>query len=309
MDCRDINRILNDHAQNQPGPDQSSSVKAHLETCSQCADSWLAWETLAQEKVGPHPTAARAALLASVLAARQLDAKPRLMRRVASIIGLAAASVLAVVLLRPAAAPPETARPGGQVADVPDSRQMNHRFVDGVHYRVLEDPVPTAAADRIEVCEFFMFPCDHCFDLEQPLGNWYQQRADIVSLRRVPVIWNEATRLQARAFFTAQVLGFADVMSLFFDEIHVNGGNPESVAAIRELFRSQGVEGARFDAAFDSDEVTRLVAEAAELNRRFAITSTPALAVNGRFVTDAGMAGGTYEDLFAVIDYLLDAGP
>jgi thiol:disulfide interchange protein DsbA len=251
------------------------------------------------------------------MAAPHLDAQSRKTRRVASIIGFAAASVLVIVLLRPAVAPTETeagttslqiSRSSELFAEVPEFHQINHRFVDGVHYRAVESPVSMATADRIEVCEFFMFPCVHCFDLEQPLRNWYQQRLDIASLKRVPVIWNETTRLQAQAFFTAQVLGVADVMSLFFDEIHVNGGDPDSVAAIRELFRRRGIEESRFDGAFGSDAVAGLMAEAADLNRRYSIISTPSLAVNGRFVTDAGMAGGSYEQLFAVIDYLVVAG-
>lgn len=314
MDCRDINLMLNDRTQSQLDSTQRSRVSAHLAACSQCADSWLACETLAQERIGPYPSEARSALLASVLAAPQLVAQPRQMRRVASIIGLAAASVLVVVMLRPVVAPPETepgtsaqvSRPSELLADVLDFRQMDHRFVDGVHFRALESPVPTANSDRIEVCEFFMFPCIHCFDLEQPLRNWHQQRTDIASLKRVPVIWNETTRLQAQAFFTAERLGVADAMSLFFDEIHVNGGNLNSITDIRELFRRQGVEEFRFDAVFNSDAVAALMAEAADLNRRYSITSTPALAVNGRFVTDAGMAGGSYQDLFAVIDYLVE---
>jgi thiol:disulfide interchange protein DsbA len=315
MDCRDIDRILNDHAQSQPGSAQNSRVSAHLGDCPQCADSWLASEALAREKIGPYPPEARSALLASVLAAAHPDVRPRRLWRLASVIGLAAASVLAVLLLRPPVAPPEAvgtgarnSRPGGLIDDIPASRQMNHRFVDGVNYRVLRDPVPTATADRIEVCEFFMFPCAHCFDLEQPLRSWYRQRADVVSLRRVPAIWNETTRLQAQAFFTARTLGIDDVMSLFFDEIHVKGGHPDSIVAIRELFRRWGVEGSRFDAVFNSDAVAHLMAEAVDLNRRYSITSTPALAVDGRFVTDAGMAGGSYEDLFAVMDYLVEAG-
>jgi thiol:disulfide interchange protein DsbA len=302
MDCRDVNRILNEQSQSELGSAQGRAVAAHLNACSQCADSWLARETLAQEMVGPYPPEARAALLANVMAAPHLDAQSRRTRRVAAIIGLAAASALVILLFRPPVAPPEAAAS----ASSQDSRQMSTRFVDGVHYRVLDNPVPTATYDRIEVCEFFMFPCVHCFDLEQPLRGWYQQRADIVSFRRVPAIWNQTTRLQARAFFAAQVLGITDVMSLFFDEIHVNGGTPDSVAAIRELFRRWGIEGAHFDAVFDSDAVARLVAEAVDLNRRYAIASTPVLAVNGRYVTDAGMAGGSYEDLFAVIDHLVE---
>jgi thiol:disulfide interchange protein DsbA len=257
---------------------------------------------MALDKVGPYPREARSALLATVEVVPRLEARPRQMRRVASIIGLVAASVLATVLLRPPVAPPEAAARGGDR----DSRPISTRFVDGVHYRVVENPVPTASADRIEVCEFFMFPCVHCFDLEQPLLGWYRQRADIVNLRRVPAIWNATTRLQAQAFFAGQALGIDDVMARFFDEIHVRGGNPDSVAAIRELFRRWGIEESRFDAVFDSDAVTRLVAEAVDLNRRYAIASTPALTVNGRFVTDAGMAGGSHEALFAVIDHLVE---
>ncbi len=60
---------------------------------------------------------------------------------------------------------------------------------------------------------------------------------------------------------------------------------------------------ADFDKAFAGFAVESRLAKAADLNRRYRITSTPTVIVNGKYVTDAGMAGGE-DQLFQVINAL-----
>jgi len=58
-----------------------------------------------------------------------------------------------------------------------------------------------------------------------------------------------------------------------------------------------------FQKTFSSFAVESKVLHAEDLNRRYKITGTPTIVVNGKYVTDVSMAGGE-DQLFQVINQL-----
>ncbi len=56
--------------------------------------------------------------------------------------------------------------------------------------------------------------------------------------------------------------------------------------------------------AYESFAVNMNMNRADELSRRYRIASVPTVVINGKYTTDAGMAGG-YEELMEVIDHLV----
>jgi len=72
---------------------------------------------------------------------------------------------------------------------------------------------------------------------------------------------------------------------------------------LRAFFGTFGVDSAAFNAAYESAGVQAKVQRADELGRRYRVASVPTIVVNGKYVTDAGMAGGV-EQLFALIGEL-----
>jgi thiol:disulfide interchange protein DsbA len=110
--------------------------------------------------------------------------------------------------------------------------------------------------------------------------------------------------LHARAFYTADALGKgAQMHDAFFTEIHVNGNALETQAKLQAFFATFGVDAAAFKSAFDSHDVHAKLQRADELSRRYQVSSVPSIVVNGKYVTDGGMAGG-YEPLLELIDEL-----
>jgi thiol:disulfide interchange protein DsbA len=132
-------------------------------------------------------------------------------------------------------------------------------------------------------------------------------------LTRVPVIFNAEAALHARAFYTAEALGKLDAMHVaFYDEIHVRGNRLTSRAALAELFARFDVDGATFDAVFDSGDVDARVQHAVALSREYGIQAVPAVVVAGRYVTNPTMAGPNAESaagwparMLAVVDQLV----
>jgi thiol:disulfide interchange protein DsbA len=208
----------------------------------------------------------------------------------------------------PDTAPPVTSPARSILGDSPIVEPAARDFVAGVHYQVLATPVPTmAAAGQIEVCEFFMFTCPHCFSLEPFAEDWAERQDQTVAFEQVPVLWNELARLHAQAFYTAEALGRRDdIVAPMFAEIHERGNALASVDEIRAFFFRQGISADEFDSAFTSRRVEDSLRRAAELNDRYGIDSTPTLTINGRFVTGPSMVD-SYAGVFDVVDALVES--
>jgi thiol:disulfide interchange protein DsbA len=125
-----------------------------------------------------------------------------------------------------------------------------------------------------------------------------------VEFVRVPAMWNDALRMHARLFYTAEALGKLDELhSTIFREIHVNNDPLSTVEQMTAFFKKHGVSADEFQKTFASFAVESKLQRADFLNRRFQINSVPQLAVNGKYLTDESMAGGEPE-LFQVIQEL-----
>jgi len=182
------------------------------------------------------------------------------------------------------------------------------KFQLGTHYNRLSPTQPTSSApDRVEVAEILWYGCPHCFAFDPYVKTWVATKPDYVSFVRVPAVWNPLVRLHARAFYTADALGKgAEMHDSLFREIHENNNPLDTEDKLRDFFGKFGVDAAAFKNAFDSFAVHTKLERADELNRRYQIRSVPTIVVNGKYVTDAGMAGG-YEQLFALINELVAA--
>jgi thiol:disulfide interchange protein DsbA len=178
-------------------------------------------------------------------------------------------------------------------------------LVEGVQYKTLKPAVPTnVAPGKVEVVEVFWYACGHCYLLEPKLAAWDKKgKPAYVELVRMPAVWNDLLKLHARLFYTIEILGKPQLHDEAFREINVKRNRLDTPEKIEAFFTSRGVSKAEFDKAFAGFAVESKLAKAADLNRRYRIVSTPTVIVNGKYVTDAAMAGGE-EQLFQAITAL-----
>jgi len=178
-------------------------------------------------------------------------------------------------------------------------------LVEGVQYKTLKPAVPTnVAPGKVEVVEVFWYACGHCYLLEPKLAAWDKKgKPAYVELVRMPAVWNDLLKLHARLFYTIEILGKPQLHDEAFREINVKRNRLDTQEKIEAFFTSRGVSKAEFDKAFAGFAVESKLAKAADLNRRYRIVSTPTVIVNGKYVTDAAMAGGE-EQLFQAITAL-----
>lgn len=179
------------------------------------------------------------------------------------------------------------------------------RFQLGKHYGRLSPTQPTSSPpDKVEVAEIFWYGCPHCYALDPALKSWVAGKPEYVSFVRVPVVWSDVAKTHARAFYTAEALGKIGAMhEALFREIHDNHDLLDTEDKLRAFFGTFGVDAATFTATYESAGVQTRVQRADELGRRYRVASVPTIVVNGKYVTDAGMAGGN-EQLFALIGEL-----
>jgi len=178
-------------------------------------------------------------------------------------------------------------------------------LVEGVTYKTLKPAVPTSVAPgKVEVVEVFWYACGHCYLLEPKLEAWEKKgKPANVELIRMPAVWNEVLKTHARLFYTIEILGRPELNNEAFREINVRGNRLDTPDKIEAFFTSRGVPKADFQKAFSGFAVESKLARAIDLNKRYRITSTPTVVVNGKYVTDASMAGGE-DKLFQVINAL-----
>ena len=178
-------------------------------------------------------------------------------------------------------------------------------LVEGVTYKTLKPAVPTnVAPGKVEVVEVFWYACGHCYLLEPKLEAWEKKgKPANVELIRMPAVWNELLKTHARLFYTIEILGRPELNNEAFREINVRGNRLDTPEKIEAFFTARGVSKADFQKAFSGFAVESKLARATDLNKRYRITSTPTVVVNGKYVTDASMAGGE-DKLFQVINAL-----
>jgi thiol:disulfide interchange protein DsbA len=202
---------------------------------------------------------------------------------------------------------PVEREPGRIVVAQADSESNSGRFQLGTHYQRFPSAQGTSSSpDQIEVAEVFWYGCPHCYTFDPYLENWRQNLPEDVNFVRIPAVWSAQLQVHARAFYTARALNVIDELhTAFFREIHINGNYLLSQEALADFFASHGVSADDFNAAYESFSVNSFMNRAEDLSRRYRIASVPTVIVNGKYTTDAGMAG-SYEDLMELIDVLVE---
>jgi len=186
------------------------------------------------------------------------------------------------------------------------------QFREGENYIRLVPTQPTVGgADKIEVAEFFYYLCPHCYNFEPLIKKWVADKPANVRFVQVPAMWNQMLVLHARMYYTAESLArngdiedIAAFHAAVYEGIHRRNNRLSSEGAIQKLFERFNVSAEDFTRTWNSFEVDQRLRVAADLARRYSVTSTPTIVVNGKYRFGAQEAGG-YPKVTAVIDELI----
>ncbi|MDR1854590.1 MAG: thiol:disulfide interchange protein DsbA/DsbL [Azoarcus sp.] len=181
-------------------------------------------------------------------------------------------------------------------------------LAQGQTYTLVEPPVPTDAPGKIEVLEFFHYACPHCHDFDPLLRGWLKKLPADVAFSRVPAIWNSQLKNLARVYYALLVTKHLDALhEKVFVAVQQERERLYEEDSLREwIGRQKGVDVKAFMEVYKSFGVNASVGRAEQLARAYKLDGVPLLAVGGRYLTSASMAGNSHEAALKEVDRLIE---
>lgn len=156
--------------------------------------------------------------------------------------------------------------------------------VQGKDYNLL-NPAQPVSGKKIEVLEFFFYECPHCFHLHPYLAAWEKKLPSDVELTLVPTIFRDSTEPMARTYYALEGLGkIKQLDDSIYEAIHVKQANLYDLDSIGAFVAANGVDRAKFAAAYNSFTVNSKIVRAKQMIRSYGINGTPTLVVDGKYV-------------------------
>ena len=178
---------------------------------------------------------------------------------------------------------------------------------DDQKYRTLGEPAPTTTKDSIEVLEFFWYGCPHCYTFEPFIAEWNENKPDNVTFIRMAPPLNASWSVQSQYFYTAEALGLLEQLHMpLFEALHKEKRRKElsNKEGLIQFAVKHGADEAKFRSTWDSFFVKLRIQQAKKLAVRYNLTGVPSVAVNGKYVTSASLAGG-YPEIIETINALV----
>ena len=165
---------------------------------------------------------------------------------------------------------------------------------EGADYRTLEKPAPMeAAANKIEVVEFFWYSCPHCNAFEPLLQDWSKRIPPDISLRRVPAAFRDDMVPQQRLFYALEAMGKLDELHVkVFDAIHKEHVDLTRQQGMAEWLAKQGVDAPKFVEIYNSFAISARARRATDLQNAYDVEGVPSFGVAGRWYVDGVMTAG-----------------
>lgn len=182
--------------------------------------------------------------------------------------------------------------------------------VAGKDYQVLNPAQPTESGGKVEVIEFFSYACPHCNSLQGPLHAWLKRKPADVEFRRLPAIFQEGWVPFARIYYTLEAMGLVEKLHRdVFAAVHEQKVRLQDTKTLFDWVATKGVDKQKFADTYNSFAVQSRTNRAIDLTRRYGLEFTPAIVVNGRYLTGPSMtATGNaidYDRFFKVLDQLI----
>ncbi|HWK75586.1 MAG TPA: thiol:disulfide interchange protein DsbA/DsbL [Povalibacter sp.] len=176
--------------------------------------------------------------------------------------------------------------------------------VEGRDYTRLETPQTPETTGKIEVIEFFSYGCPHCFDFNPLVSNWAAKLPKNVVFIRVPVAFGRAEwGALARTYYTLQATGDLERLdNALFDAIHKERKPLFNEENLAQWAADNGVDRAKFTAAYNSFSVTTKAKHAEQMSRSYKVDGVPKLVIDGKYVP----LGNTFQAMLANAEQVLD---
>lgn len=173
-------------------------------------------------------------------------------------------------------------------------------------FTVLANPQPKEVKGKIEVIEFFHYGCPHCRAFDPLLEQWVKTLPPDVVFSRVPAIWgNPQLKALAQLYYAEEATGeVARLHGKVFGALQDDRVPLHTESGVLEWVAKQGVDAKKFGDAYKSFGVGSRVQRADQLARAYQIQGVPTLAIDGKYLTSASLAG-SHANALKVADELI----
>lgn len=185
------------------------------------------------------------------------------------------------------------------------------QYTAGKDFLIINPPQPTESGKKVEVLEFFWYGCPHCNALQPALNAWLKHKPADVEFRRVPAVLGQSWIPLTQAYYTIEALGLTERLHHdVFDAIHKEKIRLQDPKTLFEWVAKRGIDQKKFEETYNSFGVRSRVQRAIDMSRSYGIPGTPAIVVDGRYLTapHLGLAKGdalSYERYFKILDYVI----
>ena len=170
------------------------------------------------------------------------------------------------------------------------STAVSAQVTPGKDYLVIKPPQPTEGGQRIEVLEFFYYGCPHCNALQTPLRVWLKQKPADVDFRRVPAVFDNSWLPLTFAYYAFDAMGIVDKIHYdVFVAIHEQKLRLSDQAVLFDWVAKHGIDRQKFTDTYNSFGVRNRGSRSAEMTRNYDIPGTPAIIVDGKYLTAPSM--------------------
>lgn len=181
---------------------------------------------------------------------------------------------------------------------------VNKNFIEGKHYKKLENPLPASMGP---VVEFMYFGCKSCYQLVPEVANWSYTTG--IGVTVVPAHSDTTMLDEARMLHTFDQLGVMDTMyELGYVIFQTEKVNLQGEARVNSFLERHKIDKEKFWATWKSDSVSQKLKQSAALTKQAQISKTPTFIVNGVYRVDVESLKSV-EELFELLSYLVAKKP
>lgn len=177
------------------------------------------------------------------------------------------------------------------------------RFKAGEDYQILDLP----KSQTPTITEFFSFYCPHCYHSQGLMEDLQKQIPSEVPFHKNPVSFmgGNMGKPFSKAYATAIMLGVeSKIEPVLFNRIHELKKPPTTELELRQLFIDEGVDGEKYDGAYNSFAVNAMANRFDKAFQATGLTGVPAVVVNGKYhVTTKTIK--TPKDYYMLVNHLL----
>jgi thiol:disulfide interchange protein DsbA len=172
-------------------------------------------------------------------------------------------------------------------------------------YTLVRPAQPTEGGTKIEVLEFFQYTCPHCATYEPVLEGWRKTLPADVEYRRNPIAWDDRTVPHVRIYYTLEALKKTNELhTKVFRAIQQEKRPLLRPDEIADFMAANGIDRKQWLDTFNSFTVATRANRAGQVWKAYKIDGTPAMGIDGKFVTAPSMVGSR-EGSLQVMDFLI----